>query len=178
MAAALAQDSVVLAIKAAAPDTTRPNLIGPGPLELERILIAFTAIVASGAPIGAGRRLQLFRGTPDAAGKTALTGGTALTGRPKRINDQSDSGLADARISTTVGLTAGAFTRDTVALATLDLAHAGAAGSRAVLELGREINGESIWLEPGEILVVSNPAAFEAVLTWQLTVNVDYRRSG
>ena len=178
MAAALGANSVVFAMKASAADTTRPNRLGPGPLEIERIQLVYCSIVASAGVLLAGRGLQLFRGTDDAAGKTALTGGTALTPRPKRIKDQTDSGLADVRIASTAGLTAGAFTRDTVALATMDLVSGGSAGFRQVFEHGKLANGESVWLEPGEILVVSNPAAFDALLTWQLTVNVDYRRSG
>lgn len=179
IAAALAANSIVFAIKAAAADATRPNLPPPGPIEIERIQIAYTSIVASAGVLLAGRALQLFRGTDDAAGKTALTGGAALTARPKRIKDQAaNSGLADARIATTGTLTVGAFTRDTVPLATMDLVSGGSAGFRQTFEAGRLINGESLWLDPGEILVVSNPAIFDLLLTWQLTVNVDYRRSG
>ena len=52
----------------------------------------------------------------------------------------------------------------------------GAAGSRAVFEFYEKRNGYPLWLDPGEILVISNPAAIDAALTWQLTVNVDYRQ--
>jgi len=179
MAAALAANSIVFAMKASATDATRPNFPPRGPLEIEGLYLCFTAIVAATTPIAAGRKLQIFRGTNDAAGKTALTGGTDLSTspRPKRNADQgSDSGIADARIATTAGLTAGAFTRDTAALATFDLTGLGAAGSRAEFTLYELVNGGPLYLDQGEILVISNPAQIDAVLTWQLTVNVDYRR--
>lgn len=179
MAAALAANSVVFAMKASATDATRPNLPPRGPLEIEGLYLCFTAIVAATTPVTAGRRLQIFKGTNDATGKIALTGGTDLTAAPraKRNADQgSDSGIADARIATTAGLTAGSFTRDTAALATFDLTGLGAAGARAEFSLYELVNGGPLWLDQGEILVVSNPAQIDAALTWQLTVNVDYRR--
>lgn len=174
MAAALAQDALVFAMGALATDATRPNIPPPGPLEIEGLQVVFTAIIAATVPLTAGRRLQLFKGT----NSTMPTGGTQLTPRPKRTKDQSaTNGLIGniARISTTAGLTAGAFTRDTVPLWTFDLLGLGAAGARAEFNLDELINGESLWLDPGEILVISSPVAFDAALTWQLTVNVDYR---
>lgn len=177
MAASLAANSLVFAMQAIADDASAPNLPREAPLEIEGFRMVFTAIVASATPAAAGRVLQLFRGTDDAAGKIAPTGMTSLTGRAKStLNAGSDSGLAMARISTTSGLTAGSFTRDTVALATFDLTGLGAAAGRAEFDLFESVNGAALYLAPGEILVVSNPAAFDALLTWQLTVNVDYRR--
>lgn len=177
MAASLAQDALVYAIGAVASDTTRPNFLQRGPLEIQAIRGVFSVIVASAAPATAGRALRLFKNS-SAAG-VMPTGGTALTPRPRRSNDQGgDSGLIGniARIAGTAGLTAGAFARDTVPLQTFDLAGCGGAGGRFVFEFDEQNNGGAIWLDPGEILVISNPAAFEAQLTWQLTVSVDYRR--
>lgn len=179
MAAALAQDALVFAMQATADASlaTSPNAPRRAPIEIEGFRMVFTGIVASATPAAAGRALRLFRGTVDAAGMTFPTGGTALTAIAKNTLDAgADSGLAGVRISTTAGLTAGAFTRGTVPLATFDLVGVGSAGGRAEFEQFELVNGGPLFLAPGEILVVSNPAAFDALLTWQLTVNVDYRR--
>lgn len=176
MAASLAANSLVFAMGAIANDATKPNQPKRAPLEIEGIQLVFTAIVASATPVGAGRFLRLFKASDSA--QTMPTGGSSLAPLPKRTLDQTaDTGLQGgaALIATTAGLTAGTFTRGTVPLATMDLVGAGAAASRIVIELYEQRNGAPIWLDPGEILVISNPAAFDALLTWQLTVNVDYR---
>lgn len=177
MAASLAANSVVFAMGAVPTDATRTQLPARAPLEIEALRLTYTAIVASAAPATAGRALQLFKASDNA--QTMPTGGTALTALPKRTKDAgSDSGMIGdtARISTTAGLTVTGFTRGTVPLATFDLAGGGAATTRLVFDFFELLNGSPLWLDPGEILVVSNPAAFDALLTWQLTVNVDYRR--
>ena len=69
------------------------------------------------------------------------------------------------------------FRSGTVPLETFDVSQTTPAGARLNFNFERKVNGASLWLDPGEILVVSNPAAFPATLTWTLTVNVDYRRS-
>lgn len=177
MAASLGANALVFAMQATDDSASAPNLPRKAPLEIEGFRMVFTAIVASATPAAAGRVLQLFRGTANAAGKIAPTGGTALTGIAKSTLDAgSDSGLADARIAGTAGLTAGSFTRGTVPIATFDLTGLGTVGGRAEFDLFESVNGAAQYLAPGEILVVSNPAAFDALLTWQLTVNVDYRR--
>lgn len=179
MAASLGANALVFAMGAVADAalTVNPNAPRRGPLEIEGLQMIFTAIVSSGAPATAGRALQLFKGSNNA--QAMPTGGTALTPLPKRTKDAgNDTGLIGdiARISTTAGLTAGTFTRGTVPLATFDLSGSGTTTNRVVFELFEQINGAGLYLDPGEILVVSNPAAWEAALTWQLTVNVDYRR--
>lgn len=178
MAAALAADALVFAMQAT-PDAslaTSPNAPRRAPLEIQGLRLTFTAIIAATTPLTAGRGMRLFKGTADAAGQTMPTGGAALTGVAKRTLDAgADAGMT-ARISTTATLTAGAFTRAAVALATFDLLGGGSAGARLVFEHYELVNGGSLWLDPGEILVVSNPQAMDAALTWQLTVNVDYRR--
>lgn len=178
MAAALAQDAIVFAMGAVAnPAAGVSQTVVRGPLEIEGIQITFTAIIAATTAVLAGRRLQLFKASN--AAQTMPAGGTALTPLPKRTNDQGvDTGLAGgvARIATTAGLTVVGFTRGTVPLATFDLTGLGAAGSRAVFEFYEKRNGWPLWLDPGEILVISNPVTIDAALTWQLTVNVDYRQ--
>ncbi|HEX6022580.1 MAG TPA: hypothetical protein VFZ00_11335 [Solirubrobacter sp.] len=178
MAAGLAQDSVVFAMGAIAdPAVGVSQTLKRAPIEIEGIQLTFTAIAAFGTVL-AGRSLKLYRADTNA--RTLPTGGANLTPRPKRTLDQTqDNGLQSgvARISTTTGLTTTGFTRDTVPLATYDLSGVFAAGARVPpLELFEKRNGSPIWLDPGEILVISNPVAFDATTpTWQLTVNIDYR---
>jgi hypothetical protein len=175
MAAALVANSIVFAMGATANDANRPNRLPRAPLEIESIRLVFTAIVASATPILAGRSLQLFKSSDNAQAMPA--GGTALTALPKRTLDAGgDSGLAGAQIAITAGLTVVGFTRGTVPMATFDLVGGAAAGNRLQFDYFELVNGAPIWLDPGEILVVSNPAIFDLLLTWQLTVNVDYRR--
>jgi len=176
MAASLAQDALVFAIGAVANPATPSNFLPRAPLQIQAIRMIFTVLTAGA--VAAGQSLRLFKNSP-AAG-VMPTGGSSLTPLPKRTKDQGgDTGLIGdiARIATTAGLTAGSFVRGTVPLATFDLAGTIAtSGTRFTFEFDEHNNGNSIWLDPGEILVVSNPAAFQGTLTWQLTVNVDYRR--
>lgn len=180
MAASLGANSLVFAMGAVAnPAAGVSQTIVRAPLEIESISFAFTDIVASAAPVTPGRFLQLFKSSNNA--QAMPTGGTALTALPKRTLDAGgDSGLIGdiARIATTVTLTAGTFTRGTVPLETMDLSNVGGpAGTRATFDFRfRKWEGSSLWLDPGEILVVSNPSAFDALLTWTLSVNVSYRR--
>lgn len=176
MAAALAQNSLVFAMGAVAdPAIGVSQTLKRSPLEIDAFRMVYTVIVAAAAP--APLSLQLFKSSNNA--QAMPTGGTALTALPKRTLDAGgDSGLiADtARIATTAGLTAGGFTRGTVPLGTFDVSASSVAGNRHVFEYLKKWDGEQLWLDPGEILVVSNPAAFPAALTWTLTVNVNYRR--
>lgn len=175
MAAALAANSIVFAMQATGDVVGSANAPRRAPLEIQGIRLTFTAIVAATAPVIAGRLLRLFKSSDNASAMPA--GGTALTALAKRTLDSgANSGLVGAQIATTAGLTVVGFTRGTVPMATLDLTGSGAAGSRVVLELYSDVNGAALWLDPGEILVVSNPAAIDASLTWQLSVDVDYRR--
>lgn len=177
MAAALGANSLVFAMGAIADDLTRISQpVKRGPVEIEGIQVTFTAIVAATTPITAGRALKLYKGSN--ASQAMPTGGANVTPIPKRTLDQSfDTGIQGgvALVSTTAGLTAGTFTRGSVPLGTIDLSGLGAAGSRYVWEFFEKRNGSPLWLDPGEILVISNPQAMDAALTWQLTVNVDYR---
>jgi hypothetical protein len=176
MAAALAQDSLVFAMGAVAdPAIGVSQTLKRSPLEIEALRMVYTVIVGAAAP--APLTLRLFKSSNNA--QAMPTGGTALTALPKRTLDAgSDSGMIGdiARIATTAGLTAGTFTRGSVPLGTLDVSASSGVGNRYTFEFLRKWNGASLWLDPGEILVVSNPAAFPAALTWVLTVNVDYRR--
>lgn len=176
MAAALAQDAVVFAMGAVAdPAVGVSQTLKRAPLEIQGFQMVFSVIVAAAAP--APRSLQLFKSSNNAQSMPA--GGTPLTALPKRTLDKgADSGLIGdaAQIATTAGLTVVGFTRGTVPLRTFDLTATSVVGNRHVFEFFRKWDGESMWLDPGEILVVSNPAAFPALLTWTLTVNVDYMR--
>lgn len=177
MAASLGANSVVFAMGALADDPARPNIPRRAPLEIESFRLTFTGIVASATPVVAGRCLQLFKGATNA--ETLPTGGTALTALPKRTRDSGEnSGLIGdtAVIASTAALTVTGFTRGTVPLLTFDLSGAGSIGSRVTLDYFEYLDGGPLWLDPGEIYVLSNPAAFDALLTWELSVNVGYRR--
>lgn len=178
MAAALAQDSIVFAMGAVAdPPPGVSQTRRRDPIEIEGIQLTFTTLATGFAAVLAGRSLKLYKADTNA--RTLPAGGTALTPRPKRTLDQTqDNGLLTgvARIATTAGLTVTGFTRDTVPLATFDMCGIIAAGTRLIpFELFEKRNGSPLWLDPGEILVISNPVAFDATGVWQLTVNVDYR---
>jgi hypothetical protein len=176
MAASLGANSLVFAMGAVAdPAIGISQTIKRAPLEIEGFRMVYTVVasVATPAPFS----LQLFKSSNNA--QAMPTGGTALTALPKRTLDAGgDSGMiADtARIATTVTLTAGTFTRGSVPLATFDITQSTPAGARFTFDYMRKWDGSSLWLDPGEILVVSNPAAFPLLLQWTLTVNVDYRR--
>lgn len=176
MAVSLAQDSIVFAMGAVAdPAVGISQTLKRAPLEIEAIRMVYTVVVAAAAP--APLSLRLFKSSNNA--QAMPTGGTQLTALPKRTLDAGgDSGLISdlARISTTGGLTAGTFTRGSVPEATFDVSGSTPAAARLTFEFMRKWDGSSLWLDPGEILVVSNPGAFPATLTWTLTVNVDYRR--
>lgn len=177
MAAALAANSVVFAMGAIADTARISQPIQRAPVEIEAMRVTFTAIVAATTPVTAGRFLRLFKGSDNA--QVLPTGGADITPIPKRTKDQTaDTGLQAgvARIATTAALTTTGFTRGSVPLATMDLTGLGAAGSRFQFEFFFEKRqGSPLWLDPGEILVISNPSQIDAALTWQLTVDVDYR---
>lgn len=177
MAASLGANSVVFAMGALADDAAKPNIPRRAPLEIESFRLTFTTIVASATPVASGRVLQLFKATDNA--QPMPTNGTALTALPKRTKDAGEnSGLIGdaAVIASTAALTVTGFTRGTVPLLTFDVCSTGAAGNRLTLDYFEHLDGGPLWLDPGEILVISNPAAFEAQLTWSLSVNVGYRR--
>jgi len=177
MAASLGANSVVFAMGALAADASRPNILPPGPLKIEAFRMTFSVVLASATPAVVGRCLQLFKATDNA--QPMPTGGSSLTARPKRTMDAgANSGMIGdaAVISSTAALTVTGFTRDTVPLVTFDLCAEGGSGARATFDYFEDLDSGPLWLDPGEILVVSNPAAFDAVMTWQLSVNVGYRR--
>lgn len=174
MAAALAANSIVFAMQAidnAAVGTSQGQRRGP--VVVDNLRVSFTAIVGSAAALLAGRALQLFKGS----GSHPL-GGTALTPIAARgLDVGSDSGLVTSpRIAASASLTVVGFTRGTVPIATFDLSGSGALGAQATRDFDWRTNSEPIYLDPGELLVLSNPAIFDLLLTWQLTVDVNYRR--
>lgn len=163
VAAALAQDALVFAMRAAPASSTAKVFV-------EHVRIRFTTIVAFTTPVTVDRVLGLYRGSA-----AAPTGGTLLVPVAKATGDQAEVAAAvlTPRIATTAGLTAGAFVREANAIDTMTLVHAGAAGAyaEAVFE------AHSAWtaplmFQPGELLVVSNPVAFDAAGTWQAAITV------
>lgn len=171
MAAGLVQDALVFAMRAAPSPANGP---ARSPLQVDGLYLAFTTAIAFTTAVTLGRRLGIFKGTV-----ASPTGGTALVPVPKRTNDAGgDNGLeASPRIATTLGLTAGAFVRSADALGFLDLSAFGAAGARVekYYPFLDSVDGPVV-LEPGELLVISNPVAMDAAGTWQLLVEAEYRR--
>lgn len=161
VAAALAADSVVFAMRCAPSTNTRR-------LFVERVRLQWTTLTAFTTPVTAGRRIGLYRG----AG-AALTGETALV---PVLKDGSGADAAadlavisDARISSTAALTPGAFVREANEIDQISLGHVGASGGHhnELIELPAPQE-----LLPGELLVVSNQIAMDAAGTFQLQVTV------
>lgn len=173
----LAANSIVFAMGAVAdPAVGISQTIKRAPLEIEGFRMTYTVVVLNATP-APGQLLQLFKSSNNA--QAMPTGGTTLTALPKRTLDAGgDSGMIGdaARIATTTGLTVGTFTRGAVPLASFDVAASNAVGLRLTWDFFEDWSGSPMWLDPGEILVVSNPAAFQATVQWSLSINVDYRR--
>jgi hypothetical protein len=165
IAAGLAQDSIVLALLC---DPVQGNVAANRKLGMyfDRLAIAFTTIAAFTTPITPGRRLGVYRATGQ-----ATTGGTALTIAKKDAANAPASVCTSAQIATAGPLGAAGITREAMPIGTLDLAHVGAAGARqeSLFELAAPANAP-IAINPGELLVVSNPVVFDVGGTWQLTV--------
>lgn len=165
MAAALAQDAIVFALRA---DTTASSVTG---VYIERLRLAFQAIVAFTTPITAGRRLGIYRATNPGA---EVSGGTDVKATIRKKDGTAPaSTVATALIATTAALTAGGLVREASPLALLDLVSVGAAGARleSTYELAATTGPQEWCLNPGEYIVISNPAAMDAAGTWQLTIN-------
>lgn len=170
IAAALAANSCVFAMRASPTGSTRAFI--------DAIELRWTTIVAFTTPVTAGRRLSLFRGS-----LAATSGGTPIaTVAPKStafaasVFDAISGG--DARIATTGALTVTGITWETTPLATITLAHVGAAGAYYEADYHfSDGDGGPIQLEPGQILGVRNPAAMDAAGTWQLGVEVHWREA-
>lgn len=166
MAAALAQDSIVFALRA---DVTANSEIG---VYIDRLRLAFQTIVAFTTPVTAARRLGIYRATNPGA---EVSGGTDVVAAIRKKDANASAAattVTKAFMATTAGLTAGGLVREANPLATMDLVSVGAAGGRLeqVYELGAPMSQE--WcLNPAEYLVVSNPVAMDAAGTWQLTLN-------
>lgn len=160
MAAALAANSVVFAMRAPA--------TGSSSIVVDRLRMAFTTIAAFTTPLTASRRLAVFRATNAGA---EVSGGAAASVRAKDAAGAAST-VALALIATTVGLTVGGLALEAAPLATMDLTSVGTAGARLeqIYELAPPKSEE--WLfNPGEYIAIVNPAAMDAAGTWQLTIN-------
>lgn len=164
IAVALAQDSVVFALRA---DTTANSEMCVFP---DRLRLAFTTIVAFTTPVTAARRLGIYRASNAGA---EVSGGTdVLAAIRKKDTNAPASTVVKAFMATTAGLTLGGLSREAHPLALLDLVHVGAAGGRAefIYELAPPQTNE--WcINPAEYLAISNPVAMDAAGTWQLAIN-------
>ncbi len=164
--AGLAQDSLVLALLC---DPVQGNVAANHKLGMyfDRLAIAFTTIAAFTTPVTAGRRLGVYRAT----GGQPATGGTALAIAKKDAANAPASVCASALIAAAGALGTAGITREATPIGTMDLTHVGAAGARQdfLFELAAPANAP-IAINPGELLVVSNPVTFDAGGTWQLTL--------
>lgn len=165
IAAALAANSVVFSLLCD-PQVGVANPNQRLSMYYDRLRFAFTTITAFGTSVTAPRQLGVYR----AAG-AAATGGTAIGVVKKDTKNPNTSVCTDARIAAAAAL---GFTaaREANPLAMMDLVHVGAAGARQdfLYELAAPMNNP-IAINPGELLVVSNPAVFDAGGTWQLSVD-------
>jgi hypothetical protein len=142
---------------------------------IERIRLQYTTLVAFTVPLTAGRRLELYRGSG-----AATSGGTSIPAAAKKSSTSvaSECDLAqggDIRIATTGALTVTGITFETPPVKTMHLVHVGAAGGYAerVWELHASESAPA-QLQPGQLIAIRTPAAFDAAGTWQLGIDVDW----
>jgi hypothetical protein len=121
----------------------------------------YTCLLGFTAPITAGRRLSLKRGSGADA-----TGGTDLD--VVRDISSSTETLWTGKVASTTGL-GGAITYETATRRRMQLAHAGVAG----------VDYDELWVFddpliflPGQVCGIVAPAAFDAVGTWQLSAHM------
>ena len=171
VAAALAANSCVFAMR-----------LDPGATDrafIDRVRLQWTTLVAFTTAVSAGRRLALYRGSG-----AATAGGTSIPEASKKWAAgaaASEFDLAqggDIRIATTGSLTQTGITWEARPIAVATLSHAGAAGAfyETILEFAPSESYEVV-LEPGQLLGVRTPVVMDAVGTWQLGVNVQWREA-
>lgn len=175
IAAAAAQDSIFFAMRMAAAATAGGQVV------VESLRLSFTAIAAFTTPITAGRRLAVYRagvGSGDPAGGLTLAAAKKSSASGNRFLAPNASLISVAMIANAGPLT-GVSAREANPLATLDLVHVGAAGVNTVRTYEFQAPANSpIILQPGELLVVSNPVAMDAGGTWQLSVDAEFTTQG
>jgi len=168
IAAALAQDSVVFAMRCglqAIVAGTDPNAQKQS--VLARFRCAFTTITAFTTPVTAGRRFSLHRASNAGA---EISGQTALV-QVKRDSRAPASIVSPIRIANTAGITVGGLTVEADPIAVFDLSHTGAAGGRAEFELTRaQLGAHPECLGVGQYFVVKNSVAMDAAGTLNFTV--------
>lgn len=166
MAAAIAANALVFAMRLD-PAATRPIFI-------DRIRLQWTTLVAFTTPITAGRRIEIVRGSGNAA-----SGGVAtIPANKNSVEAPSEVSLAqggDSRISTTAALTVTGITLEAPALRVVPLVHLGNAGAymESIMEFNPSDNAPLV-LQPGQLMGIRVGQAMDAAGTWQLGVNVDW----
>jgi hypothetical protein len=171
IAAALAANSAVFAMR-----------LNPGSgttlAEVDRIRLKFTTLLAFTTAITGGRGLALYRG----AGATTA-GGTGVAAATRKNSTAAASQFdtangGDIRVATTAALTVTGVTFEANPFRSVSLAHAGGLGGFADFTWEfHDAECYPIILQPGQLLAVRNPAAMDAVGTWQLQVDVDWRET-
>lgn len=142
---------------------------------ITKVRVRWVTIAAFTTAITAGRRLAFYRGSGAAA-----SGGTALAAGAKKntadiVSACDSANGGDMRIATTAALTVTGITFETQEIRTMALTGHGAAGANVedVYEFDAQ-GGAPIYLRPGELFAIRNPAAMDAGGTWQIDVDIDW----
>jgi hypothetical protein len=165
MAAGLAAGSTVFA--------TRYPLLSYGLMLMQAIHLHYTCIGTFSAPVTAGRRLSLRRGSGgDPSGGTAIDvmrnlepapgGGGAWTSGELQAET-----LLTGQVATTGALTMTGVTYEAATRARLLLSHVGTSGQDYDEIWAPE---EPFYLHPGNLAGIIAPQTFDAAGTWQLNV--------
>lgn len=171
IAAALAANSTVFAMRL---DPGAGTVVA----EIDRIRVKFTTILGFTVAVTGGRGLSLHRGSG-----AATSGGTSIAAAAKKSTtfgasqfDVAEGG--DIRVATTAALTVTGITYEATPHRACSLAHAGAIGGYAdfVWEFA-DNECYPLILQPGQLIGIRNPAAMDAVGTWQVQVDVDWRET-
>lgn len=163
IAAAIAQDAVVFAMRAPAADRS---------VYVDRLQLAVTTIAAFTTPVTAGRRIGVYRASNPGA---EVSLGTDITAAIKKKDTNANvpaSGVQMARMATTVALNTGGLVREAHPLAVIDLSAHGTAGARNAMCFDCAPPASHEWcFNPGEYICIVVMQAMDAVGTWQLTLN-------
>lgn len=143
-------------------------------LHVQRITWTVTTITAFGTPVTAGRRLSVSRGAPTSGTAADPTGGSSFTSVLHRSDQTGLETKGLLRCGTTAGVTVTGFTFEAPAIRRLSLTGSGAAGAvaSAVWQFDG-LNGDPIFLLPGELLAGTPVNDLDATGTIEFIVEID-----
>lgn len=160
VAAGLGSGSTVFAMRNG-PSATKDILI-------DRISLFYLTTTVFLVPLTSGRGLALVRGSG-----ANTTGGTSIT-VVKKDTSTAASRVSAASIATTGALTVSGITYESQNVKVMPLGAAGAAGAT---ESAEYVFDAPLILNPGELISIQNPAAFDALGIWQMTVSMEWREA-